>query len=235
MCFASAALLGRYMAINIALPMILVGQGVVAVLIGLKWRMARWWLPVHLVVPSAAGLLLTAGLPSWVFFVAFVALWLVFSNASGERVPLYLSNRRTWAAIEALLPSHEGARFVDLGSGLGGLLIDLARRHPAQHFVGVETAPAPLMISKLRRALAGNPSNVSIRYDDIWRLDLGDFDVVYCFLSPAPMARLFAKAAAEMKPGSLFVSNSFAVPGQSPGRIVEVDDRRRTKLLIWEF
>ena len=63
----------------------------------------------------------------------------------------------------------------------------------------------------------------------------GDFDVVYCFLSPAPMARLFAKAAAEMKPGSLFVSNSFAVPGQSPGRIVEVDDRRRTKLLIWEF
>lgn len=234
-CFGAAALLGRYMAIGIALPLLLAGQGVVAAAIGVKWRLARWWLPVHLVAPSAAGLLLALGLPSWVFLAAFVVLWLVFSNAGGERVPLYLSNRRTWAAIDALLPAAAGARFVDLGSGVGGLLIDLAGRHPEQRFVGVESAPAPLMISKIRRALAGGPSNLSINYGDIWAIDLGDFDVVYCFLSPAPMARLFGKAVDEMRPGSLFVSNSFAVPRQSPDRIVEVDDRRRTKLLIWEM
>jgi len=234
-CFGAAALLGRYMALSIALPMILAGQGVVAAVTSLKWRMARWWLLVHLVMPSVAGLLLTAGLPSSVFLIAFIALWLLFSNATRERVPLYLSNRRTWAAIDRLLPNEAGARFVDLGSGVGGLLIDLATRHPEQQFVGVETAPVPLIISKMRWALAGTPSNLSFSYGDIWALDLGDFDIVYCFLSPAPMARLFGKAVDEMKPGSLLFSNSFAVPGQTPKRVVEVDDRQRTNLLIWEI
>jgi hypothetical protein len=44
-------------------------------------------------------------------------------------------------------------------------------------------------------------------------------DVVYAFLSPAPMKQLWAKAQAEMTPGSLFVSNSFPVPGASRPRL----------------
>jgi hypothetical protein len=47
--------------------------------------------------------------------------------------------------------------------------------------------------------------------------------VVYAFLSPAPMPRLWEKICAEMKPGSLFISNSFPVPGQAPDRVIEVD------------
>ena len=55
------------------------------------------------------------------------------------------------------------------------------------------------------------------------------------FLSPAPMERLFAKAKAEMKPGSLFISNSFHVPNEPPTRIVELDDKRQTQLFVWEL
>jgi hypothetical protein len=52
---------------------------------------------------------------------------------------------------------------------------------------------------------------------------LGDYDVVYAFLSPAPMPRLWEKVQAEMQPGNLFISNSFPVPGATPDRIIEVD------------
>ena len=57
----------------------------------------------------------------------------------------------------------------------------------------------------------------------------------YAFLSPAPMARLSEKLKAEMKPGSCFISNSFAVPGGEPDEIVIVDDSRQTQLLIWRM
>ncbi|HAD86437.1 MAG TPA: methyltransferase type 12, partial [Rhodospirillaceae bacterium] len=61
------------------------------------------------------------------------------------------------------------------------------------------------------------------------------FDMVYCFLSPVPMERLYAKAKDEMQPGCLFVSNSFAVPGVEPDEVVTVDDRRRTRLLVYRL
>jgi len=52
---------------------------------------------------------------------------------------------------------------------------------------------------------------------------LGDFDVVYAVPSPVPMLTLWQKAKREMRPGSLFVSNSFPVPGEVPDQVIEVD------------
>ena len=68
----------------------------------------------------------------------------------------------------------------------------------------------------------GRP-NIRWRWDDLWQADLGNYDVVYAFLSPAPMPRLWEKVQAEMKPGSLFISNSFPVPGATPDQVIEVD------------
>jgi hypothetical protein len=56
--------------------------------------------------------------------------------------------------------------------------------------------------------------------------------VIYAYLSPAPMERLWEKARAEMKPGSLFISNSFAVPGVSFDEVVELNDLSHSRLLI---
>ena len=38
-----------------------------------------------------------------------------------------------------------------------------------------------------------------------------------------------------MKPGTMFVSNSFAVPGVPPDETIVLDDRRKTKLHIWKI
>ena len=45
-----------------------------------------------------------------------------------------------------------------------------------------------------------------------------------------PMPRLYAQARAQMRAGTLLVSNSFAVPGVAAERVVEVADRRATQL-----
>jgi len=147
---------------------------------------------------------------------------------------LYLTNTRTKAALATLLPKEANFRFADLGCGLGGPVLSLSRVRPDGYFTGFETAPALFLMAWLRRRLSGG-ANIEIIFSDFWSQNLGEFDVVYCFLSPVPMPALFEKARLQMKPGSLLVSNSFEVPGTPADDILEVDDARNTKLHLWRM
>jgi hypothetical protein len=49
------------------------------------------------------------------------------------------------------------------------------------------------------------------------------------------MPRLWEKARAEMRPGSLLVSSSFPVPDTPPEQVVEVADRRGTRLYCYRM
>ena len=170
----------------------------------------------------------------WLYGAAFIVLVLVFWNATSDRVPLSLTNRRTWAALADMLPETNDFAFVDLGCGIGGLLADLARRRPAARWIGVESAPIPFALAWLRLKLTGRPI-VELRFADMWRQDLAEFDIVYCFLSPAPMPNLFDKEQREMKPGSRLISTSFVVPSHPADEVIEVDGRRQTRLHVWHM
>jgi len=232
LCVALAALLKRSGLASPQWPLVLAAQGIVAAVLSQRWGLARWWLPLQMVMPMAAAAALALGLPSWVYLLGFAALALVFWNAAGDRVPLYLSNRTTWQALFELLPETPGGRFLDIGAGLGGTLVYLGKKRPDMRVVGIESAPLPFAICWLRIKLA-SLSNVSLRYGDLWKIDLSAYDMVYAFLSPEPMPALFDKVKTEMPPGSTFVSNSFVVPGEDPTETRSLDDSRQTTLLIW--
>ncbi|USG60116.1 class I SAM-dependent methyltransferase [Sneathiella marina] len=209
-------------------------QGLIAATVTKYFKFGWGWVIGQCVAPPLVILALGLGLPMWIYPVILILLVLVFWNVASNRVPLYLTNTETSAALLKLLPNKKSIRFVDLGSGLGGTLRYLASRSPESRFYGVESAPLPFIFSWCLRKLHGK-DNLEFRFRDIWKEDLSEFDVVYCFLSPVPMARLFAKAQEELKPGSLFISNSFAVPDQKPDKIITVKDGRKTQLLIWKI
>jgi len=209
----------------------LIVNGLIAAVIGHLLGLAIWWAPIQLLFLPMLALAYQVDLPAWSFLVVFGGLALVFWNTGGERVPLYLTNAKTCEAISGLIGEDTKA-FLDLGSGTGSTLFYLALHRPDTVFHGIESAPGTYALSRLRLALSGL-SNLKLAYGDIWSADLGDYDVVYAFLSPAPMTKLFDKVIKEMKPGGLFISNSFAVPGREPDEILQVDDKRATQLLIW--
>lgn len=189
---------------------------------------------------TIAGVFITLGLaswiyrpPIWVYPSAAAALFLFYANTLIERVPLYLTNRTTWAGLAALLEERlsgmDTPHVVDLGCGLGGLVAYLAKTHPAWSVVGVETAPGPYLIAKLR---TWPLANAEVRFQSLWTLDLSRFNAAYAFLSPAPMARLLNKVAHEMAPGTVFVSNSFWADGQPCDEVAEINDSRSTQLYV---
>ena len=213
------------------LILVAVAQGCLAALIGARLGLSAWWLAINLMFVPGLALLRDFDVPGWLPLGAFTLLLLLNWNAFTERVPLYLTGREAERQLRNRLSElPNGFRLIDLGSGLAGTLVRLARAYPAARFVGVETAPLTFALSWLRCLPR---RNCHIRLLSLWRVDLAEYDVVYCFLSPAPMSALWDKAHAEMRPGARLISNSFAVPGVEPVEVQQLNDWRRSRLLIW--
>ncbi|MCZ4282745.1 class I SAM-dependent methyltransferase [Kiloniella laminariae] len=209
--------------------------GTLAAILGVGlFSLPVWWSFINFFFPLALFIASGLALPAWVYLVAFILCLAVFWNVGSERVPLYLTNRKTWEGLSELLPDKEGFSFVDIGSGIGGTLMYLARKHPRGQFTGVENAPVPYVISWLWQKISRSP-NITCRYGDYWQMDFSSQDVIYCFLSPEPMPRVYEKAARELKSGALLISNSFDVPDHPPHQVIQLNDQRKTRLLIWKF
>ena len=204
--------------------------GAVALLIASLSRQPWWWRLIHAVfAPLVWGVGALAIDPGW-FLAALILMLLVYRGAITGRIPLYLSNSETAAALSELIPDRPGAHFIDLGAGVGSVLRPLARARPEAQLSGVENAPATWLVGYLRTA---GVANCRWRWGDIWQLDLAPYDVVYAFLSPEPMAELWTKVRHEMAPCSLFVSNSFPVPDVEASTIIDIDDGRQTRLYCY--
>lgn len=207
-------------------------QGGLAASLGQAAGLSRWWLPLNgFFVP---GLLLVSGqtLPAWFWLGGFVLLALLNWNSLKERVPLYLSGRPTRQRLVELAQAQPADfAFVDLGCGFAGTLCQLARQYPRARLEGFETAPLVFLVAWLRCLPR---RNCRVRFRSLWKADLAAFDLVYCFLSPAPMPALWRQACAQMRPGAWLISNSFEIPGVAPQRVIELHDWRRARLLLWQ-
>lgn len=211
-------------------PATAVAIGGVALLIASLTRQPWWWRWIHaLFAPLAWGIAELSIDPGW-FLLAFFLMLLVYRGAIAGQIPLYLSSKETAAALAVIVSERKGMRFIDLGAGVGSILCPLANSHADAQFVGIENAPATWLTGYLRTARL---ANCRWRWGDFWRISLAEYDFVYSFLSPAPMQALWKKVEREMRPGSLFVSNSFPVPGVEASRVIEVNDQRKTRLYCY--
>lgn len=211
-------------------PAAVFAQGGVAFFLSRRFGLPGWWQTINLVFFPLAWLVSDSGIdPRW-YLAGFVALAATSLGSLRTRVPLYLSSLQAIEQIACRLPERPGIRVVDLGCGLGGMLNGLARHRADIELHGVEMAPFNWLASRLRLG-----SRAHVRLGSLWQEDLSDYDVVYAYLSPAPMARLWEKVRREMRPGSLFISNSFAVPGCIPDETVELHDLNDSRLLIWRL
>jgi SAM-dependent methyltransferase len=205
-------------------------QGAIAAL--LSWRLAAWWRPIQFLFPLAVLGTSQQPVAPGAFLAGFLLLLLVFWSTFRTQVPYYPSGRAVWQAVAELLPQGRDVAAVDIGSGLGGLVLELARQRPGSRFDGIELAPLPWLASRLRARLSGSPAR--FLRGDYERLDFGQYDLVFAYLSPAAMDGLWRKAAAEMRPGAMLVSYEFGIAAREADRVV-VPAPGGAPLYIWHF
>ncbi|BCL75192.1 hypothetical protein JHS3_09280 [Jeongeupia sp. HS-3] len=182
---------------------------------------------MHAAMPLLCALALQGAVPPWVWLLPAVVTWAIGAGAFRYRVPLYLSNAKALQRLESLIPL--GAKVIDLGAGTGTALAWLARRRADLVLTGVELAWLPWLLGRLRfRSTA-----VSWRRADAFDVDLSGYDVIYAYLSPAPMPALWRKVCAEMNDGARLISNSFGIEGVPADARYPVGDWKQSELLLW--
>lgn len=206
-------------------------QGALAAALATWWGLGSGWRFFQFLLPFALLWQMGHPVPGWIYPSLLVGLLLVFGGGLLTRVPLYNSGPEAWEHLLALLPKGEAQRVADLGAGLGGPLAFLARHRPACRFTGVEASPLVWLIAWLRTLPLRQ--NCRILPGSLWKLDLSSFDLVFAFLSPAPMGELWKKVLREMRPGTLLVSHSFEVPGLRAERRIPLAGRPGACLLLY--
>lgn len=109
-------------------------------------------------------------------------------------------------------------QFIDLGSGSGQLVRDAARL--GYEAVGVESNPWLYLYARARCA---SVRRARIIRGDLKRVELSRASVVYCYGIPELMPLLAEKAARELAPGAVFLSNAFDLNSNGGGLLELVD------------
>ncbi|RJG01212.1 class I SAM-dependent methyltransferase [Noviherbaspirillum sedimenti] len=219
--FAAIAILAALELRGIAPPHLLGAaliQGALAAMLSAWRRLAPWWLPIQLLFAPALVAMHGLQLPPLLFLGLFILLLLLYWSSFRTQVPYYPSTKAVWQAVAGLLPPHRPLRCIDIGSGFGGLVLHLAAMRPDSLIAGIELAPLPWLVSRLRARL--QHSRARFMRGDYLDLDFADYDVVFAYLSPAAMPALWEKAHSEMRPGTLLLSHEFAIPGRAADLVV---------------
>ncbi len=175
-------------------------------LAALGFPLAAWW------AGAAQGLA-----AAW-WLLPLLPLMLLYPLRAWRDAPFF----PTPAAALKGLPEIVGqpAQIMDAGCGLGHGLRALATQWPQARLQGVEWSP---LLATGARLLA--PA-ARIRRGDMWARSWAPFDLVYVFQRPESMARAWAKAQQELRPGAWLVSLEFAVPGVQPTACLAGPGRR---------
>ncbi len=163
--------------------------------------------------------------PAWAWLLAAAVLLLAYPLRAWRDAPLFPTPRRALLPLAAALPLPPGARVLDAGCGLGHGLQALRLAWPEARLEGVEWSAALAWACRWRCRFA------QVRRGDLWAGSWQALAVVYLFQRPESMARAWAKAGAEMAPGSWLVSLEFAVPGVLP--VAQLDAGRGRPLWLY--
>jgi len=197
-------------------------QAMFATTLAYVCNMASWWRWIHFFFPVGLWALSMHTLPNSAYLVGFIITLSLYWTTFKTQVPFYPSRPAVWRAVSHLLQSRPGQELglstIDIGSGLGDMSMYLARMRPQDHVQGIEIAPLPWAISRARSIIAR--SRARFKLGNYHALDFAQYDVVFAYLSPAAMPRLWQKAQAEMRTGSLLVSLEFPIPEIAPSQTI---------------
>lgn len=167
---------------------------------------------------SAWALGAAAAWPAWAWLLLLAPLLLAYPLRAWRDAPFFPTPARALQGLDGVVgqPRH----VLDAGCGLGHGLQALRMLWPQAELHGVEWSPLLAAATRWRCRWA------HITRGDLWAQDWRGFDLVYAFQRPESMARLWAKALAELPPGGWLVSLEFEVPGVAPQARLQAPGQR---------
>lgn len=121
--------------------------------------------------------------------------------------------------------------FVDLWCGNWSTLRRFATEHPELQYTWVDINRLALWRWKIwihQQWL----SNIKLQYQDIYTVDLNNYDYVYCFLMPSEMKRIQDHFDTHLPTTTTVIVASFKMPDRKPIKTIP-DDKWTDKIFIY--
>ncbi|RZS47579.1 class I SAM-dependent methyltransferase [Sphaerotilus mobilis] len=188
-----------------------------------RWMLALGWPALSL----ASGL--STGVPAWAWLLPLMLLLLAYPLRAWRDAPMFPTPADALDGLAELAPLPANARVRDAGCGMGHGLQALRASYPQARLEGIEWSLPLRLLAGLRCPQA------KVWRGDLWADRWDGLAMVYVFQRPESMARVWAKASAELAPGSWLVSLAFEVPGIAPTASLPAGPMRRHAVWLYRM
>ena len=117
----------------------------------------------------------------------------------------------------------------DLGCGDGRIIVMAARKFGARA-IGVEIDPLRYLWCQFLITILGLRKKVKILYGDLFKKNIGDADVVVCYLLQRTNDKLVDKLIMELEPNTRIVSNTFVFI-----ELPLIDEDRESSIYVYKI
>ena len=153
----------------------------------------------------------------WFSFFVMQAYNIIFKGYA----PFISTKKSIIKKIISNIELENNAVICELGCGQAGFLHHMRKKFPNSKIIGYEYALLPFFLAKIQNWL--KKSKLDIRRNDIFKVDLSETDLIYCFLSMKMMRLLKGKFLKELKQGTQIVSYQFKLSEFEPIKVVTGD------------
>lgn len=127
----------------------------------------------------------------------------------------------------------EGQVFYDIGSGTGKMVFYASKNYKVRS-IGLELALPLFLLSKTKSFFNKNEL-VKIKWQDLYKENLSEADVVYCFGVAETLNYNFQKKLEkEIKPGAKVISYAFKVGDLKPTHVNKPSDKH-LPIYVYQF
>ena len=162
-----------------------------------------------------------------VLAIACLALLSIFWSTLTLGISPMPTARKVKTEVLALLPEALSGEVHELGAGWGTLAWAVASVRPGAQVIAWERSPFPYLFCKLRSWVQPRP-NLTLRFADFHEADLHRATLVLAYLWTGAMTKLGPKFEAELAPGAIVISHTFAWRGKEPEATRTASDLYRT-------
>jgi len=141
----------------------------------------------------------------FIFYLAFFAVYFIMPMLGFA--PFYPSNKKAVRDMLELAELKQSDKVIDLGSGDGRLVFKVAKF--SKDVTGIELNPFFYLFSKFRELFSRNRKRVKFTHGNYLKVELAEYDVIFCYLFPKNMRELEKKFKKELRPGTRIITNTF--------------------------
>lgn len=149
----------------------------------------------------------------WIITVLIIAAVVAYGLPAMIAVGPIPAHKKGIAKALELAEIKPGEKFYDLGCGDGRVLIEAVKKYNC-YGVGYELMLPYYLLAKIRTKLSGLDGKIDLRFKNLFKADLENADVIFCFLTPKLMGKIGKLLKnTKLKKGARVVSYAFSIKG----------------------